>query len=362
MPNAALWARLRVRSATRDKEDDGMTINWTELGFDYMELPYRYEAHWRDGAWDAGDLVQGNQLTLSVGSPALHYGQSAFEGLKAYRAADGTINLFRPDQNAKRLANSAARLLMPAVPEAQFIAAVQAVVAANHDYVPPYGSGATLYLRPLLLGVGDNIGVAPARAYLFTIFAMPVGAYFKGGLVPTRFVVADRADRAAHYGTGQSKVGGNYAASLQAGAAAHAAGYGDAIYLDPLEHRYIEEVGSANFFAVSQDGTTLDTPASPSILPSITKYSLLDLARTRLGLNVRETRIPIDGLARYREAGACGTAAVITPIASITTGTETHRFGDGTTGPTTRALYRELTGIQFGDRPAPTGWRVPVPV
>ncbi|WP_125704179.1 branched-chain amino acid aminotransferase [Lacticaseibacillus daqingensis] len=335
-------------------------LNWAELGFDYMNLPYRYESHWQNGAWDAGQLVSGNTITISVASPALHYGQQAFEGLKAYRTKSGAIQLFRPDQNAKRLANSAARLLMPAVPEDQFIAAVQQVVRANQDYVPPYGTGATLYLRPLLIGIGDNIGVAPAKEYLFTIFAMPVGAYFKGGMVPTRFVVADHFDRAAHFGTGQSKVGGNYAASLQAGQQAHAQGYGDAIYLDPLEHRYIEEVGSANFFAITQDQKRFVTPSSPSILPSITKYSLLQLAHDRLGLAAQETRVPIDALSDFSEAGACGTAAVITPIASITNGTHTHTFNHGATGPITTQLYAELTGIQFGDRPAPAGWLVPV--
>ncbi|MFD1430159.1 branched-chain amino acid aminotransferase [Lacticaseibacillus mingshuiensis] len=337
-----------------------VNINWNNLGFDYMNLPYRYRATWKNGAWEAGQLTQDNQITMSEGSPILHYGQGAFEGLKAYRTQSGAIQLFRPDQNAKRMQQSAEKLLMPAVPTEMFLDAVQQVVAANNEYVPPYGTGATLYVRPLLIGIGDNIGVNPAPEYLFTVFAMPVGPYFKGGMVPTRFVVADTFDRAAHYGTGQAKVGGNYAASLQAGKFAHENGFGDAIYLDPLAHRYIEEVGSANFFAITKDGTQLQTPKSPSILPSITKYSILALAKERFNLTPVETQIDIHDLDTFSEAGACGTAAVITPIQSITFEGHEHVFGDGTTGPLTQRLYNELTGIQFGDVTAPTGWVVPV--
>lgn len=339
-----------------------MTVNidWANLGFEYLNLPFRYISHWRDGAWDEGELTSNNELTINESSPILHYGQGAFEGLKAYRTKTGDIQLFRPDRNAARLQDSADKLLMPEVPTAKFLAAAKQVVAANHEYVPPYGTGATLYLRPLLIGVGENIGVAPAKEYLFTIFAMPVGPYFKGGMVPTRFIVADTFDRAAHYGTGQSKVGGNYAASLQAGKFAHDHGYGDAIYLDPLAHRYIEEVGSANFFAITKDGKQLQTPASPSILPSITKYSILDLARDRFGLEAVETKVDINHLDQFSEAGACGTAAVITPIQSITYGDHTYQFGDGQTGPVTQRLYDELVGIQNGHVPAPAGWIVPV--
>lgn len=335
-------------------------IDWANLGFDYMNLPYRYTMHWHDGKWDKGQLTTDNMLTINESSPILHYGQGAFEGLKAYRTRAGKIQLFRPDRNAARLQDSAEKLLMPPVPTETFLEAVTQVAAANHDYVPPYGTGATLYIRPLLIGVGPNIAVAPAKSYIFTVFAMPVGPYFKGGMVPTKFIVADTFDRAAHYGTGQSKVGGNYAASLQAGKFAHEHGYGDAIYLDPLEHRYIEEVGSANFFAITKDGNQLQTPKSPSILPSITKYSLLDLAKSRFGLEPVETKIDIHQLDQFSEAGACGTAAVITPIASITMDDKTHQFGDGQTGPITAKLYNELTGIQFGDVEAPAGWILPV--
>ncbi|WP_230914029.1 branched-chain amino acid aminotransferase [Agrilactobacillus fermenti] len=335
-------------------------IDWNNLGFNYMQLPYRYLAYYRNGKWEKGELTEDPYLHLHEGSPILHYGQGAFEGLKAYRTKDGSVQLFRPDRNAKRLQNSADRLLMPEYPVEDFVNAVKEVVKANEDYVPPYGTGATLYIRPLLIGVGPNIGVKPADEYIFSIFVMPVGPYFKGGLVPTKFVVLDY-DRAAHKGTGQSKVGGNYAASLLAGDWAHKHGYSDAIYLDPIEHKYIEEVGSANFFGITKDGKKFLTPKSPSILPSITKYSLLDLAKDRLGLETEETKISIDNLDEFSEAGACGTAAVISPIAGIQYGDNYHVFYSETeVGPVTKKLYDELTGIQFGDVEAPKGWIVKV--
>lgn len=331
-------------------------IDWNNLGFDYMELPYRYLAYYRNGQWEKGQLTQDAELHMNEGSPILHYGQGAFEGMKAYRTKDGSVQLFRPDRNAKRLHDSAERVLMPPYPEADFIEAAKQVVAANKDFVPPYGTGATLYLRPLLIGVGPNIGVKPADEYIFTIFAMPVGPYFKGGLTPTKFIVLDY-DRAAHKGTGQSKVGGNYAASLKAGQYAHTHGYSDAIYLDPIEHKYIEEVGSANFFGITKDGKRFLTPKSPSILPSITKYSLLYLAKERLGLETEETKIAIDDLDQFSEAGACGTAAVISPISGIQYEDNFHVFYSETeVGPITKRLYDELTGIQFGDVEAPKGW------
>ncbi|MCI1985540.1 MAG: branched-chain amino acid aminotransferase [Lactobacillus sp.] len=339
-----------------------MTVNidWNNLGFEYMNLPYRYISHWQDGQWDDGKLTDNNMLTINESSPILHYGQGAFEGLKAYRTKDGHVQLFRVDRNAKRMQDSADKLLMPQVPIDKFINAAKQVAKANEDYVPPYGTGATLYLRPILIGVGENIGVSPAKEYLFTIFAMPVGPYFKGGMAPTKFIVADNFDRAAHFGTGGAKVGGNYAASLQAGKYAHEHGYGDAIYLDPIHHEYLEEVGSANFFGITKDGKRLLTPKSPSILPSVTKYSILDLAKERFGLETEETQISIHDLDQFSEAGACGTAAVITPIQSITYGDDEHTFGDGSIGPLTQKIYDELIGIQFGDVKAPEGWIFPV--
>lgn len=330
-------------------------IDWENLGFGYIKTPYRYRTHWKEGQWDAGGLTEDNQLVISEASPALHYGQQCFEGLKAYRCQDGSINLFRIEENAKRLNRSAHRLLMPEVPEDVFIEAVKEVVKANEAFIPPYGTGGTLYLRPLLIGVGDMIGVHPAKEFIFTVFCMPVGAYFKGGLVPTPFIVSEY-DRAAPYGTGAAKVGGNYAASLLPGQEAKANHFSDCIYLDPATHTKIEEVGSANFFGITKDGSFI-TPKSPSILPSITKYSLLQIAEERLGLKAVEGDVYINDLDRFSEAGACGTAAVISPIAGIQYGDDYHVFYSETeVGPMTMALYEELTGIQFGDRPAPAGW------
>ena len=255
-------------------------INWEELGFSYIKTPWRFTAKWQDGQWSHGALTGDNQLTISEASTALHYGQQCFEGLKAYRRKDGGVNLFRPDQNSQRLNSSARRLYMPEVPEEMFIDAVEQVVKANEAFVPPYGTGGTLYIRPLLIGIGDMIGVQPAPEYLFTVFCMPVGPYFKGGLTPTNFIVSDY-DRAAPNGTGAIKVGGNYAASLLPGQEAHDKNFSDCIYLDPQTHTKIEEVGSANFFGITKDNEFV-TPQSPSILPSITKYSLLYLAEHRL--------------------------------------------------------------------------------
>lgn len=335
-------------------------IDWDNLGFEYHKLPYRYVSYYKDGQWDNGQLSEDATLHISEASPALHYGQQAFEGLKAYRTKDGSIQLFRPDRNAARLQATADRLLMPQVPTEQFIDAVKQVVKANEDYVPPYGTGATLYLRPLLIGVGDIIGVKPANEYIFTVFAMPVGAYFKGGLVPTNFIVSEDYDRAAPYGTGAAKVGGNYAGSLLPGKQAKSNGYSDVIYLDPATHTKIEEVGAANFFGITADNEFV-TPLSPSILPSITKYSLLELAEKRLGMTVIEGDVPIAELDRFVEAGACGTAAVISPIAGIQFKDKRHVFYSETeVGPITRRLYDELVGIQFGDIEAPEGWIVKV--
>ena len=333
-----------------------LNIDWENLGFEYMNLPYRFIARFKDGQWDAGSLTEDATLHLSESSPALHYGQQAFEGLKPYRTKAGEIQLFRPDQNAERLQRTARRLLMPQVPTELFINAAKAVVKANHEYVPPYESGGSLYLRPLLIGVGDIIGVQPAQEYIFTVFAMPVGNYFKGGLAPTKFIVSRDFDRAAPHGTGAAKVGGNYAASLLPGQEAHDAGYSDVIYLDPSTHTKIEEVGSANFFGITKDNEFV-TPLSPSILPSITKYSLLYLAEHRLGLKAYEGDVYVDDLEKFAEAGACGTAAVISPIGGIQNGDDYHVFYSETeVGPITHKLYNELVGIQKGDVEAPEGW------
>ena len=292
-------------------------LDWENLGFNYRKLPFRYISYYKDGKWDEGQLTEDATLHISESSPALHYGQEAFEGLKAYRTKDGSIQLFRPDENAKRLQRTADRLLMPQVPVEKFVDACKKVVRANEEYVPPYGTGATLYLRPLLIGVGDIIGVHPADEYIFTIFAMP-------------------------------------------GKIAHDSNFSDVIYLDPATHTKIEEVGSANFFGITADNEFI-TPLSPSILPSITKFSLLYLAENRFGMKAIQGDVKIAELDKFVEAGACGTAAVITPIGGVQHGDDFHVFYSETeVGPVTRKLYDELTGIQFGDVEAPEGWIVKV--
>ena len=334
-----------------------VNIDWSNLGFDYIKTDYRYISKWKDGKWDEGQLVTDNTLTISEGSTALHYGQQCFEGLKAYRTKDGSIQLFRPDANAERMQDSCRRVMMAEVPTDKFIDACIQVVKANEHFVPPYGSGATLYLRPYVIGVGDNVGVRPAREYIFGIFCTPVGPYFKGGMAPVNFMISD-FDRAAPYGTGAAKVGGNYAGSLYPHELAVKRGFADCIYLDPATHTKIEEVGAANFFGITKDNKFV-TPKSPSILPSITKYSLLHVAKEYLGMEVEERDVLIDNLDEFKEAGACGTAAVITPIGGIEYKGNLHVFHSETeVGPVTRKLYDTLYGIQFGDVKAPEGWIV----
>ncbi len=336
-----------------------VNINWSELGFNYIKTDYRYISTWKDGMWDEGKLVEDNKLAISEASTALHYGQQCFEGLKAYRKKDGTIQLFRPDQNAKRMNESARRLLMPEVPKDKFIDACIKVVKENEHYVPPYGTGATLYLRPMLIGVGDTIGVKPALEYIFCVFCIPVGPYFKGGMSPVNFTILDY-DRAAPWGTGAVKVGGNYAASLYPHELAVKKGFADCIYLDPMTHSKIEEVGAANFFGITYDNKFV-TPKSPSILPSITKYSLLHIAKEYLGMEVEERDVFVDKLNEFKEAGACGTAAVITPIGGIEYKGNLHVFHSETeVGPVTKKLYDTLYEIQFGNIDAPKGWIVEI--
>ena len=332
-----------------------VNIDWNNLGFEYIKTDFRYISTWKNGSWDEGHLTEDNMLTISEASSALHYGQQCFEGLKAYRTKNGDIQLFRPNRNAARLNNSLNKLLMPEIPEEKFIDACMQVVKANEHYVPPYGTGGTLYLRPFVIGVGDNIGVKPAPEYIFCVFCLPVGAYFKGGMTPCNFMIADY-DRAAPHGTGGQKVGGNYAASMQPHKIAADRGFADCIYLDPATRTYIEEVGAANFFGITKNNEFV-TPKSPSVLPSITKYSLMEIAEKYLNMPVYERKVPIDSLDEFKEAGACGTAAVITPIGGIEYKGELHVFYSETeVGPITKELYRILCGIQFGDVEAPEGW------
>ena len=335
--------------------NETVNIDWGNLGFDYIKTDFRYISTWKNGNWDEGILSKENKLTISEGSPCLHYGQQCFEGLKAYRTANGDIQLFRVNENAKRINESASKLLMPEIPVQKFIDACIKVVKANEKFVPPYGTDATLYLRPFLIGTGDNIGVHPAKEYIFCVFCMPVGAYFKDGLSPANFMIADY-DRAAPLGTGGNKVGGNYAASLAPHLIATQRGFADCIYLDPATHTKIEEVGAANFFGITKNNEFI-TPKSPSILPSITKYSLMYIADKYLNLPIYERDVFIDNLDEFKEAGACGTAAVITPIGGIEYKNSLHVFHSETeVGPIVKKLYNTLHKIQFGEMDPPDNW------
>ena len=337
-----------------------VNIDWNNLGFSYFKTDLRYISIWKNGKWDDGNLVEDNKISISEASTAIHYGQQCFEGLKAYRTKEGKIQLFRPDENAKRIIRSCNRILMPEVSVDKFIDACIQVVKANEAYVPPYGTGGTLYIRPYIIGIGDNLGVTTAPEFLFGIFCCPVGAYFKGGMAPVNFIISEDFDRAAPHGTGAAKVGGNYAASLMAHEQAKEKGFADCIYLDPATHTKIEEVGAANFFGITNDNVFV-TPKSPSILASITKYSLLYLAKEYLGIKTEERDVLIDNLDEFKEAGACGTAAVISPIGGIEYNGNLHVFYSETeVGPVTKKLYDTLYGIQFGDIKPPEGWIVEV--
>lgn len=328
-------------------------LDWKNLGFVYRDLPYRYEAKYKDGEWQEGKLIEDSTLVLSEGAEILHYGQEIFEGLKAYRREDGKINLFRPDENAHRFALSAERLAMPPFPEDRFVEAVKQVVLANKEYVPPYDSGATLYLRPFMIGTSNVLGVQAANEYTFRIFAVPVGAYIKG-LSPADYIVSEY-DRAAYAGTGQAKTSGNYASSLLPSVEAHKNGFADCLYLDPREHKYVDEFGGANFYGITQEGQFV-TPKSKSILISITKRSLLELAKKQ-GLNPVERQITLEEAFNMKEAGAMGTAAVISPVGSITYEGKKHViYSETETGPVTTKLYNELVDIQYGKQEGPEGW------
>lgn len=332
-----------------------MKVDFNNLGFEYTKTNCSYISYYKDGKWDEGKLVEEDTISISLTSTALHYGQQGFEGMKAYRWKDESIHMFRIDENAKRLQTTCRKLLMPEVSTEKFIDAVRKVVAANQEFVPPYGTGATLYIRPFIIGVGNNLGLRSAKEFIFSIVVTPVGPYFKGGLTPVNFMVTDD-DRAAPHGTGHVKVGGNYAASLESNKKAKDLGFADCIYLDPATHTKIEEVGAANFFAITKKCEFI-TPKSPSILPSITKRSLLEIARDYLNIPAIEGDIYIDDLSDYTEAGACGTAAVITPIGGIYYKDKLHVFYSETeVGPITKKLYDTITKIQFGEIEAPKNW------
>lgn len=331
-------------------------IDWSNLGFGYMETDKRFVSNFKDGAWDEGGLIDDPTVTMSECACVLQYAQTIFEGLKAYTTEDGKIVCFRPDLNASRLADSARRLEMPAYPEDKFVEAIVKTVEANIDYVPPYGSGATLYIRPYMYGKNAVIGVKPADEYEFRVFCTPVGPYFKGGAKPITIRVCD-FDRAAPHGTGHIKAGLNYAMSLHAIVDAHNEGYDENMYLDAATRTKVEETGGANFIFITKDGK-LVTPKSESILPSITRRSLMVVAEKYLGLEVEHREVYFDELKDFAECGLCGTAAVISPVGKIVDHGKEICFPSGMDemGPITKKLYDTLTGIQMGRIEAPEGW------
>ena len=330
-------------------------LDFANLAFVYWKTDANLRYTWRDGKWDNGLESDSETVPLHIAATGLHYGQALFEGLKAYEAKDGRVLSFRVEENAKRMQHSAKLLSMQAPPVDLFVSAVDRVVKANQRFIPPYGSGATLYVRPLLVGSGAKIGLAPAEEYLLLILVTPVGPYFKRGFAATKLVIEEEIDRAAPLGVGTAKAGGNYAAGMRATVKAQAAGYGEALYLDSRDHKCIDEAGTANFFGITKDKVYV-TPKSPSILKSITNMSLRTLA-VDMGYRVEERPVPLDELDEFVETGACGTAAVLTPIESITyRGKEIVYLADGKPGPHCTALYEALTGIQFGERPDPYGW------
>ena len=331
-------------------------IDWANLGFGYIKTDYRYVSDYTNGAWDEGRITEDDKITMSECAGVLQYAQTVFEGMKAYTTEKGETVVFRPDLNAARLADSARRLEMPVFPEERFLDAIDKLVKANLAWVPPFGSGATLYIRPYMFGINPVIGVKPADDYQFRAFATPVGPYFKGGAKPLTIKVSD-FDRAAPNGTGNIKAGLNYAMSLHAIVTAHNEGFAENMYLDPKTRTKVEETGGANFLFVTKDGKVV-TPKSDSILPSITRRSLLYVAKEYLGLEAEEREIEFTELKDMAECGLCGTAAVISPVGKIVDHGKEICFPSGMTemGPITKKLYDTLTGIQMGRIEAPEGW------
>lgn len=331
-------------------------MNWSELSFGYMKTDYNVRCYYRDGKWGELEVCSSEIINIHMAATCLHYGQESFEGMKAFKGRDGKIRVFRMDENAKRMQSSSRGIKMPELPVEKFEEAVRKVVLLNQRFVPPYGSGASLYIRPLMIGLGAQVGVKPASEYLFLIFVTPVGPYFKGGFQPSKVCIMRDYDRAAPHGTGTIKVGGNYAASLVAGEMAHDKGYAAVLYLDPKEKKYLDECGPANFFGIR--GDRYITPQSTSILPSITNKSLMQLAED-LGLKVERRPVPVEELETFEEAAECGTAAVIAPVCQIDDLDLNKSYvisKDGKPGPVCEKLYNKLRAIQNGDEPDPYGW------
>ena len=335
-------------------------IDWSSIGFGYVQTDYRYVANYKNGAWDEGTLTEDPNVVINECAGVLQYAQTVFEGMKAYTTKDGRIVTFRPDLNGERMEQSAARLEMPIYPKDKFVEAIIKTIKANEAYVPPYGSGATLYVRPYMFGSNPVIGVKPADEYQFRVLTTPVGPYFKGGAKPITIRVCD-FDRAAPRGTGHIKAGLNYAMSLHAIVDAHKQGYDENMYLDAATRTKVEETGGANFLFVTKDGKVV-TPKSNSILPSITRRSLIQVAKEYLGLEAEEREIYLDELKDFAECGLCGTAAVISPVGKIVDHGKEICFPSGMEemGPVTKKLYETLTGIQMGTIKAPEGWVVEI--
>lgn len=334
-------------------------LDWPNLEFGYRKTDFNIRFTWKDGAWDQGKLTSEETIPLHMAATCLHYGQECFEGLKAYTLKTGEVALFRVEENAKRMEASAKKIHMAPVPRDMFIDAVMRVVDANRRFVPPHGSGASLYVRPLLIGSGPRIGVKPADEYMFIVFVTPVGPYFKSGFKPVHVIVEEFIDRAAPLGVGDAKVGGNYAAGMRASIAAREKGYTEVLYLDAKHKKFIDESGPANFFAI-RDGHYI-TPQSASILPSITNMSLVTLAE-EMGFKPERRQVPVEEIFDFQEAGCCGTAAVITPIGSIQYRDRKVVYGDGEKpGEVCTKLYKQLTGIQVGNLPDTHNWLTVVP-
>jgi len=331
-------------------------IDWSNLSFGYLPTDYNVRCYYRNGKWGEIEVCSSDTINLHMAATCLHYGQEAFEGLKAYRGKDGKVRVFRMDENAARLQSTCRGILMPELSTELFEEMVKKVVRLNQEYIPTYESGATLYIRPLLIGTSAQVGVHPATEYLFMIFVTPVGPYFKGGFATNPYVIIREYDRSAPLGTGIYKVGGNYAASLRANKMAHDLGYSCEFYLDAKEKKYIDECGAANFFGIKEN--TYVTPKSTSILPSITNKSLMQLAED-MGMKVERRPIPEEELNTFEEAGACGTAAVISPISKIDDLEENKSYvisKDGKPGPVSTKLYNKLRAIQYGDEPDEHNW------
>ena len=331
-------------------------INWSDLSFGYMPTDYNVRCVCKNGVWGELEVSSSPYINIHMAATALHYGQEAFEGMKAFKGRDGRVRIFRMRDNAERLQSSCRGIMMAELPIDKFEEAVLKAVKLNERFIPPYESGASLYIRPLLFGTTAQVGVKPAKDYMFVVFVTPVGPYFKAGFKPTPYAIMRQYDRVAPLGTGTYKVGGNYAASLSAGEKAHDMGYSAVLYLDSKEKKYLDECGPANFFGIR--GNSYITPKSDSILPSITNKSLMTLAE-ELGMTVERRHIPVEELATFDEAGACGTAAVISPVSRVEDIDEGKSYvfsKDGRPGPVCERLYNKLRAIQYGDEPDTHGW------